>query len=104
MTTTKIIIAIAAIAALALTVVGVAAAQIVQNQNQLYTNTAPNTQAPNNGFWGWIGDCFGYRAAQGYEAQPVAPPTGVNTTAPAPYQGGYGPNYGYGYGPCWAGW
>ena len=94
MTTTKIIIAIVAIAALALTVVGVAtAAQVAQNQ--YYTNTTPNTQAQNNGVWGWIGNCFGYNSAQ---EQYVAPPAGVNATAPAPYQGGYG----YGYGPCWA--
>ena len=94
-TNTKIIIAIVAVAALALTVVGVAAAQVAQNQ--YYTNAAPNTQAPNNGFWGWIGNCFGYGTAQGYDGQYVAPPAGVNATGPA-YQGGYG----YGYGPCWA--
>ena len=92
MTTTKIIIAIVAVAALALTAVGVAAAQVAQNQ--YYTNTAPNTQTPNNGFWGWIGNCFGYNAQDQY----VAPPTQVNETAPAPYQGGYS----YGYSPCWA--
>ncbi len=95
MTNTKIVIAILAIAALALTVVGVAVAQ-----NQFYTNAAPNTQTSNNGFWGWIGSCFGLRDAQGSEGQYVAPPTGVD--APAPIQGGYG--YNYGYGPCWAGW
>jgi ABC-type sugar transport system substrate-binding protein len=95
---TKVIIALAAVAALTLALVGLAAAQAAQNQ--YYTNPAPNTQGPGNGFWGWIGNCFGYRAAQGYQGQYVAPPVGVNATAPEPYQDGYG--YGYGYGPCWA--
>ncbi len=93
---TKIVIALAAVAALTLALVGLAAAQTAQNQN--YTNATPNSQAPNDGFWGWIGNCFGYRAAQGYQGQYVSPPAGVNATAPAPYQAGYG----YGYGPCWA--
>jgi len=84
---TKIVIALAAVAALTLALVGLAAAQV--SQNQTYTNTAPNSQVPNNDFWGWVGNCFGYRAAQG-------PPAEVDATVPAPYQGGYG------YGPCWA--
>jgi Na+/proline symporter len=96
---TKIVIALAAIAALTLVAFGVASAQLATNQPDTTTN--PN-QAPNNGFFGWIGNCFGYGANQdinGQYVQPQAPTEGV-TQAPAPYQGGYG--YGYGYGPCWA--
>ena len=95
---TKIIIALAAIAALTLAAVGLAAAQVAQNQNFAATETPQNGVAPNPGFWGWIGNCFGYRTAEPYQGQYVAPPAGVNPTAPAPYQDGYG----YGYGPCWA--
>jgi len=98
---TKIIIAFIAVTALALAAVGLAAAQIAQNQNQTYSGADPNSAVPTEGFWGWIGNCFGYRAAQPYEGQYVAPPTADNAPA-APYHGGYGYGYGYGYGPCWA--
>lgn len=107
MTNAKIIIAIAAIAALTLAVVGLAAAQIVQNQ--IYTSTQTNAQSPNTGFWGWIGNCFGWRttapqtANQQVPIGPVQPtqPTEPNATVPpVPNQNG---NY-YGYGPCWAYW
>ena len=106
---TKIIIAIAAVAALTLAAVGLAAAQITQNQTQTYTGTeAPqNGAAPNQGFWGWIGNCFGYRTAEPYQGQYVAPPVGTtNGTVPQPapyqpYQGNY--RYGNGYG-CLGGW
>ncbi len=97
---TKIVIVLAAMAALTLALVGLAAAQVVQNQT--YTNTAPITQVSDNGFWGWVSSCFGYGSTQEYQGQPSA---GVNATVPAPYQGGYGYSsygYGYGYGPCWA--
>ena len=108
----KIVFALAAIAALTLAAVGLAAAQIIQNQTLTGTEASPNGAVPNQGFWGWIGRCFGYRAAEPYEGQYVAPPAAVtNGTVPQlapyqPYQGGYGYNngYGYGYGPCWARW
>lgn len=45
---TKILIVLAAMAALTLALVGLAAAQVVQNQT--YTNTAPITQVSDNGF------------------------------------------------------
>ncbi len=95
---TKVIIAFVVAAALVLAAVGLAAAQIAQNQTQTYTGAESNSVVSAEGFWGWIGDCFGYRASQG---QYFVPPVGVNATAIAPYQGGYGPNNGYGYGPCW---
>ncbi len=99
MTNTKIIIAIVAVTALTLAAVGLATAQIAQNQTQNFAGTDGNSAVPAEGFWGWIGNCFGYRANQAYESQYIAPPVG--TDAPAPnYQGGY--SYGYGYGPCWA--
>jgi hypothetical protein len=90
MSKTKIVIALVAIAALTLVLVGLASAQI-----------APS-QSPNNGVLGWIGNCFGYGANQAYDGQYVAPqaPTDGSVPVPAPNQGSYG--YGYGYGPCWA--
>jgi hypothetical protein len=98
----KIILALVAVAALALTVIGLASAQ----------TAAPNqTTGPNSGFWGWIGNCFRYwtnpPVTAGTQVQtPLVPPQTPSTTtpvAPAPNQGGYYP-YGYGYGPCWARW
>ena len=91
---TKIVIALVAVAALTLALVGLAAAQISTNQ------TNPNT-VPAEGFWGWIGNCFGYRTAEPYQGQYVAPPVADNAPAQEPYQNGYGYAYGYGYGPCW---
>ena len=101
---TKIIIALVAIAAITLTIVGLASAQISANQN--YTNpiTTPNPVAPNNGFWGWIGNCFGLRSNQPYPNQYITPQAPANTTVPAPYQPYQGGYYGYGYGRCRAGW
>ena len=104
--TAKIVLALVAVAALTLVAVGLASAQIAANQT--YTGTAPNTAAPNNGgFFGWIGNCFGYAPAQSYYgSQNVTPQAPTNSSAPEPYQP-YQPNqgnydYGYGYGPCWA--
>lgn len=95
---TKIIIALVAIAALTLTIIGLASTQIAASQT--YTTTSPNTAPSNNGFWGWMGNCFGFRNSQPYANQYVAPQAPTSSSVPAPYQGGYG--YGYGYGPCWA--
>ena len=96
---TKIVIALAAVAALTLVAFGVASAQLATNQPDTTTNPSA---APNNGFLGWIGSCFGYGANQAYNNRYVAPqaPTDGSVPAPTPYQGGYG--YGNGYGPCWA--
>ena len=96
---TKIIIALVAVTALALAAVGLATAQIAQNQT---VPGADSNVVPAEGFWGWIGNCFGYRAAEPYQGQYVAPPVADNVPVPAPYQNGYGYAYGYGYGPCWA--
>jgi hypothetical protein len=100
MNTTKIIIALVAVAALTLVVVGLASAQI--EANQPYNNTASKTATPYGGFFGWLGSCFSFRAAQPYyDSTPyIAPQVPTNSSVPAPYQGYYG--YGYGYGPCWA--
>jgi len=101
---TKIVIALVAVAALTLVAVGLASAQMIADQP--YATTNPNQAAPNTGFWGWLGNCFGYTTNQAYAGQYVAPqaPTEGSVPAPAPYQGGYGNGYGYGYGygPCWA--
>ncbi len=96
---TKIVIALAAITALTLVAFGVASAQLATNQPDTTTN--PST-TPNNGFLGWIGNCFGLRANQAYSNGYVAPQALTDGSVPAlaPYQGGYG--NGYGYEPCWA--
>lgn len=96
---TKIVIALVAVAVLGLVLVGLASAQIGVNQ---YSATNP-TAAPNSGFWGWMGNCFGYSNNQQYANQYPTQQAPTDQTAPAPnqpYQNGYG--YGYGYGPCWA--
>ncbi len=102
MSNTKIIIALVAIAALALIVVGLVSAQVAAIQN--VPGATPSTAVPNNGgFFGWIGRCFGYGAAPYYGTQsPIVPNLPANTTAPNPYVNapptqGY---YGYGRG-CW---
>ncbi len=60
LSTTKIVLALVAVAALTLVVIGLASAQIAANQT--YTGTAPNTAAPNNGgFFGWIGQLLWLR-------------------------------------------
>jgi hypothetical protein len=104
---TKLIIAITAIAALTLAAVGLAAAQIAQNQTYIGTQAPPNSAVPDQSLWGWIGNCFGYRTAQPYQEQYIAPPAPTNNSSapqPAPYQPNQGSYDGYGYGPCMGGW
>jgi hypothetical protein len=91
MSKTKIIIALVAVAVLTLTIVGLATAQITANQP--YTATGSN-----NGFWGWMGRCFGFANDQPNANPYVVPPT-ANSPVPTPNQGNG--NY-YGFGPCWA--
>jgi hypothetical protein len=99
MSKTKIVIALAAIAALTLVIVGLASAQI--EANQTYAGATLNTSAPNGGVLGWIGNCFGLRNSQPNGNQYVAPQVPPTTgSVPAPNQGSYG--YGNAYGPCWA--
>jgi len=99
----KIVIALVAIATLTLVVVGLVSAQVAASQT--IPGATPNTAAPNGGFFGWIGRCFGFRTAQPYySANPnIAPQLPTNTSIPAPYTPYQGSN-GYGYGPCWARW
>ncbi len=89
---TKIIIVLVAVAFLTLTIVGLASAQISASQTYGGTNA-------NNGFWGWMGNCFGLRNNQQSANQYVAPPISTNNPVPAPNQG-YGNTFGFG--PCWA--
>ncbi len=102
MNTKKIVIALVAVAALTLVVVGLASAQIAADQTPV--GATPNTASPNGGFFGWIGRCFGYGVNQPYYSSSPntaqqAPQSDISTPSPyAPYQGNYG--YGYGYGPC----
>ncbi len=97
MSKTKIVIALAAMAALTLVIVGLASAQIAPSPT--YAGATPNTAAPNGGFLGWIGNCFGLRNSQPYANQNIAPQDPPTTgSVPTPNQNGYG----YGYGSCWA--
>ena len=57
MQTTKIIIAVVALATIALVIIGIAAAQITATPNPTTGITS------NNGFWGWMGRCLGFREA-----------------------------------------
>jgi hypothetical protein len=108
MKTTKIFIALAAIATLSIALIGVAYGYYVNNQ----TTINPNTAYPaNTDFWGWARGCLGFGPNQPYNYQ-YQPPSNSTTQTPstnappqAPYQQypnqGYYP-YGYGRG-CW-GW
>jgi hypothetical protein len=89
---TKLIIALVVVAALTLTIVGLASAQVAATQNN------PGT-TPNNGFWGWMRSCFGLRNSQPYANQYDAPPASTNVPVPTPNQGN---GYYFGFGPCMA--
>jgi hypothetical protein len=79
--------------AIAVTVVGLVSAQIVTSNPNGTTNGATN-----NGFFGWIGNCFRFRSTATYGSQSsIAPnlPTNINVTDPytgatTTYQGEYG--------------
>src|SRR5665647_3769055 len=97
MTKTKIAIALAAIAALTLVIVGLASAQIAASQT--YAGTTPSTTAPNGGFMGWIENCFGIRNSQPNGNQNIAPQVPpASSLVPTPNQGIN--TYGNGYGRC----
>jgi hypothetical protein len=98
----KIIITLVTVVALTITLIGLASAQIGVYQNT--TNANPNT-ATNNGFWGWIGNCFRFRSNQPTTGQNIVPtspsqPSSTNSTPASPNQG----SYNYGVGRCWARW
>ena len=116
MKATKIFIALAATAVIALAVIGVAYGYYVNNQTGFNANSpyTTNTNTPNTtdgGFWGWFGGCLGFAPRQPYSYQ-YQPPTNSTAQPPTyvPPQYPYQPqnpnqNYyqsGYGRG-CW-GW
>jgi hypothetical protein len=89
MSKTKIVLALVAVAALALIVVGLASAQSAANQT--YAGSTASTRSPNGGFLGWIGNCLGFRNSQSNGNQNVAPQVPPTTgLVPAPNQGNYG--------------
>jgi hypothetical protein len=113
---TKIFMALAATAAIALAVIGVAYGYYVNNQASINANSpyATNNSTPSTadrGFLGWFGGCLGFAPRQTYSYQ-YQPPTNSTAQAPTnippqypyqpqnPNQGYY--QYGYGRG-CW-GW
>ena len=79
MSKTKIVIALVAIAALTLVIVGLASAQIAASQ--AYAGATPGTSAPNGGFLGWIGNCFGLRNNQPNANQNIAPQNPSTTSS-----------------------
>ena len=91
MAKTKIVIALAALAAVALIAVGLASAQIATQTPNPTTGTTPNS------FWGYAGRCFQFWANPPVDqttGAPIAPatPTQFNN-APVPYAAtpnGYG--------------
>jgi hypothetical protein len=109
MKATKILVVLAATAAISLTAIGVAYGYYVSNQTSVNPNS-PYTA--DNDFWGWFGGCLGFRQDP-YAYQPqypsnstTQPPSYVPPQQPyQPYQpypnSGY---YSYGYRRgCW-GW
>jgi len=98
---TKLIVALVVVGVLAITIVGLAAAQISTSTPTPNGPTAKGT--PLGGFFGWMGRCLGFRSAQYYGSQgPVYASqqpvnitvTNSNTGTSTTYQGYYG------YGPC----
>jgi hypothetical protein len=95
---TKLIVALVVFGVLAVTAVGMVAAQIAaSNSNGTTSGTT------NNGFFGWLGSCLGFRCAQNYGStqtslasnQPVSiTVTDTSTSTTTNYQG----HYGYGCG------
>jgi hypothetical protein len=96
---TKLIIALAIVGVLAVALVGLVSAQItIPSQN----GTASGGTSI-NGFFGWVGRCFGYGGAPYYGSQnSVVPNQPANATAPNPYANTAPPQgyYSYGRG-CW---
>jgi hypothetical protein len=109
MKTTKILIALAATAAIFLAAVGVAYGYYTANRASVNGNS-PSTS--DGGFWGWFGGCLGFGPRQSLGSQYQTPsnstaePPATYVPPQQPYQPqnpnqGYYP-YGYGRG-CW-GW
>ena len=96
--TTKLIVALVLVGVLAVTIVGLVSAQIVtSNSNGTTTNSSPT-----NGFFGWMGRCFGFRSTQYSGTQsPVYPNQPGNITVTNPYTNTTTTYQGYyGYGGC----
>ena len=102
---TKLIAAIVIVGVLAVMVVGLVSAQIATS-----TPNGPTANgAANNGFFGWIGNCFRFRNAPAYGSQSSIAPnlpaniiaTDPNTGTTTTYQGyyGYGRCMGFGFRP-----
>ena len=101
---TKIIIALVAIAAITLTIVGLASAQIIANQNYTNPSTTPNPVAPNNWLLGLDRQLL-WLKKQPTLSQPIHSSASArkhySSRALPTLPSGY---YGYGYGRCMAGW
>jgi hypothetical protein len=102
---TKLIAALVIVGVLAVTVVGLVSAQIAtSNPNGTTANGASN-----NGFFGWMGNCFRFRSSPNYGTQSSIAPnlpgnmtvTDPNTGTTTTYQGyvGYGRCMGFGFRP-----
>jgi hypothetical protein len=93
----KLMVALVIVGVLAVTVVGLVAAQIATSNSSGTTNGTSN-----NSFFGWIGNCFRFRSTRYYGTQSQVYPsqpgtitvTNPDTNTTTTYQGYYG------YGPC----
>jgi hypothetical protein len=89
----KLIVALIIVGVLAVMVVGLVSAQTAT------TNPNGTSNGAANGFFGWMGRCFGFRGTQNYAAgtsayqgQPAnITVTDPNTNQTTTYQGTYGP-------------
>lgn len=75
--------AVVTIAALTLTIVGLAAAQLTANQPYNNTGTTQTIQHY-AGSWGWIDNCFDFRSNQPLANHHDAPQTSTRSLVPAP--------------------
>jgi len=90
---TKLIVALVIVGILVVAIVGLVSAQIATTKPNGTTNGATT-----NGFFGWMGRCFGFRGAQydgtgtsTYQGLPAnITVTNPNTNTTTTYQGYYG--------------
>jgi hypothetical protein len=90
---TKLIVSLVIVGVLAVAVVGLVSAQI--STPTASPNGAIYNGAPNGAFFGWMGRCLGFRAAQyGVQAPYTAGPANITVTDPntgqTTYQGYFG--------------
>ena len=91
---TKLMAALVIVGVLAVTVIGLVAAQIATSTP---TANGSTNETPGSGFFGWMGKCLGFRGAANYgtQAPDYNQPENITVTNPytnttTTYQGYYG--------------